>query len=160
MGAYSGTSLGLHTHWKMSQYSGKIVFYEGKCFTGRKLEICGDCDNFQDRGFMNRVNSIRVESGAFVCYDHPDFKGQQYMLELFEEANFGGQCVELTEDCPFLQGRGLTKNQVNSVRVYGDGAWAMYEEPNFRGRMYMVERGNYSTHMEWQSENPNIQSIR
>ena len=30
---------------------------------------------------MNRVNSIRVESGAWVCYDHPDFRGQQFILE-------------------------------------------------------------------------------
>uniref|UniRef100_A0A8C7WU51 Crystallin, gamma N1 n=1 Tax=Oryzias sinensis TaxID=183150 RepID=A0A8C7WU51_9TELE len=72
----------------MSQYSGKIVLYEGKCFTGRKLEICSECDNFQDRGFMNRVNSARVESGAFVCFDHPDFKGQQFILEHGEYPEF------------------------------------------------------------------------
>lgn len=48
---------------------------------GRKLEVFGDCDNFQDRGFMNRVNSVRVESGAWVCFDHPDFRGQQFVLE-------------------------------------------------------------------------------
>ncbi|XP_035533226.1 gamma-crystallin N-B [Morone saxatilis] len=177
----------------MSQYSGKITFYEGKCFTGRKLEVRGDCDNFQDRGFMNRVNSIRVESGAWICYDHPDFKGQQYILEhgeypefqrwnshndhmgsckpirmhgehyrieLFEACNFSGQCVEICDDCPFLQSRGFSKNCINSVRVYGDGAWVMYEEPNFRGRMYIMERGYYCSHNEWQAQNPNIQSIR
>ncbi|MEQ2214104.1 hypothetical protein XENOCAPTIV_029614, partial [Xenoophorus captivus] len=122
-----------------------------------------------DRGFLNRVNSVRVESGAFVCFDHPDFKGQQYILEhgeypdfqrwnahndhmgscrpirmvglclclketpgpgkysaeleLFEGDNFAGQCVELCGDCPFLQARGLTKNCVNSIKVYGDGAY-------------------------------------
>ncbi|XP_011913155.1 PREDICTED: gamma-crystallin N isoform X3 [Cercocebus atys] len=65
----------------MAQRSGKITLYEGKHFTGRKLEVFGDCDNFQDRGFMNRVNSIRVESGAWVCFDHPDFRGQQFILE-------------------------------------------------------------------------------
>ncbi|KAK7163703.1 hypothetical protein R3I93_007686 [Phoxinus phoxinus] len=177
----------------MSQYSGKIVFYEGKCFTGRKLEVFGDCDNFQDLGFMNRVNSIRVETGAWVCFDHPDFKGQQYMLEkgeypdlqrwnahsdhmgsckpikmhgeqyrmeLFEGPNFTGQCVELCDDCPFLQSTGISQNCLNSIKVYGDGAWVMYEEPNYRGRMYIVERGNYGSFMEWQAENPNIQSIR
>ncbi|KAF5911455.1 hypothetical protein HPG69_004376, partial [Diceros bicornis minor] len=58
-----------------------ITLYEGKHFTGRKLEVFGDCDNFQDRGFMNRVNSIHVESGAWVCFDHPDFRGQQFILE-------------------------------------------------------------------------------
>uniref|UniRef100_A0A8D1TRV7 Gamma-crystallin N n=1 Tax=Sus scrofa TaxID=9823 RepID=A0A8D1TRV7_PIG len=65
----------------MAQRSGKITLYEGKHFTGRKLEVFGDCDNFQDRGFMNRVNSVRVESGAWVCFDHPDFRGQQFVLE-------------------------------------------------------------------------------
>ncbi|NP_001003428.1 gamma-crystallin N-B [Danio rerio] len=177
----------------MSQYSGKICFYEGRCFTGRCLEVYGDCDNFQDRGFMNRVNSIRVESGAWICYDHPDFKGQQYILErgeypefqrwnshndhmgscrpirmhgeqyrmeLFEGCNYTGQCMELCDDCPFLQSRGFNTNCVNSVRVFGDGAWVMYEEPNFRGRMYIVERGNYCGHNEWQAQNPHIQSIR
>ncbi|OCT73848.1 hypothetical protein XELAEV_18032812mg [Xenopus laevis] len=177
----------------MSQYSGKIIFYEGKCFTGRKLEVFGDCDNFQDRGFMNRVNSIRVETGAWICYDHPDFKGQQYILErgeypdlhrwnghndhmgscrpvrmhgeryrleLFEGCNFTGQCMEFHEDCPYLQGRGWNKNCVNACKVYGDGAWMLYEEPNYRGRMYIVERGDYRSFNEWQSQNANIQSVR
>ncbi|KTF93074.1 hypothetical protein cypCar_00040548, partial [Cyprinus carpio] len=171
----------------------QIVFYEGRCFTGRRLEVYGDCDNFQDRGFMNRVNSVRVESGAWICFDHPDFKGQQYILErgeypefqrwnshndhmgscrpvrmhgehyrmqLFEGVNYTGQCMDLCDDCPFLQSRGFNTSCVNSVRVFGDGAWVMYEEPNFRGRMYIVERGNYCSHNEWQAQNPNIQSIR
>lgn len=30
---------------------------------------------------MNRVNSIRVESGSWVCFGHPDFRGQQFVLE-------------------------------------------------------------------------------
>ncbi|XP_016092347.1 beta-crystallin A2-like [Sinocyclocheilus grahami] len=77
-----------HNPVEMSQYSGKIVFYEGRCFTGRRLEVYGDCDNFQDRGFMNRVNSIRVESGAWNCFDHPDFKGQQFILERGEYPEF------------------------------------------------------------------------
>ncbi|KAF4095505.1 gamma-crystallin N-B [Onychostoma macrolepis] len=182
-----------HNPVEMSQYSGKIVFYEGRCFTGRRLEVYGECDNFQDRGFMNRVNSIRVESAAWICFDHPDFKGQQYILErgeypefqrwnahndhmgsckpirmhgeqyrmqLFEGCNYTGQCMDLCDDCPFLQSRGFNTNCINSVRVFGDGAWVMYEEPNFRGRMYIVERGNYCSHNEWQAQNPNIQSIR
>ncbi|XP_026858356.2 gamma-crystallin N-B [Electrophorus electricus] len=177
----------------MSQYSGKIVFYEGRCFSGRKLEVYGDCDNFLDRGFMNRVNSIRVESGAWICYNHPDFKGQQYILErgeypefqcwnshndhmgscrtvrmhgehyriqLFDSCNYMGQCIELCDDCPFLQSFGYGRTCVNSIRVYGDGAWVMYEEPNFRGRMYIVEREFYSSHDKWQAQNPTIQSIR
>lgn len=66
----------------------QITLYEGTHFTGRKLEVFGDCDNFQDRGFLNRVNSIRVESGAWVCFDHPDFRGQQFVLERGEYPDF------------------------------------------------------------------------
>ncbi|XP_019739176.1 gamma-crystallin N-A [Hippocampus comes] len=177
----------------MSQSSGKIVLYEGKNFTGRKLEVLSSCDNFQERGLVNRVNSVRVESGAFVCFDHPDFKGQQYILErgeypefqrwsalndhmgscrpirmhgehyrleVFEGDSFSGQHVELSEDCPLLQARGLTKSCIKSLKVYGDGAWVLYEEPNYRGRMYVVERGSYGSHTEWQADNPKIQSAR
>ncbi|GLD75237.1 gamma-crystallin N, partial [Lates japonicus] len=86
--------------------------------------------------------------------------GEHYRIELFEGCNFSGQCVDICDDCPFLQSRGFSKNCINSVKVYGDGAWVMYEEPNFRGRMYIVERGDYCSHNEWQAQNPNIQSIR
>ncbi|XP_038819262.1 gamma-crystallin N-A-like [Salvelinus namaycush] len=86
--------------------------------------------------------------------------GEHYRMELFEGADFADQCVEVCDDVPFLQGRGLTKNCINSLKVYGDGAWVLYEEPNFRGRMYIVERGDYCSHVEWQAQNPNIQSIR
>uniref|UniRef100_A0A452UM56 GTP-binding protein Rheb n=1 Tax=Ursus maritimus TaxID=29073 RepID=A0A452UM56_URSMA len=171
----------------------QIILYEGKHFTGRKLEVYGDCDNFQDRGFMNRVNSIRVESGAWVCFDHPDFRGQQFILEhgdypdffrwnghndhmgscrpigmhgenfrleIFEGCNFTGQCLEFQEDCPFLQSQGWSKNCVNAIKVYGDGAWVLYEEPNYRGRMYLVERGDFRSCSDWEAHNARIQSLR
>ncbi|KAG7267225.1 hypothetical protein CRUP_004566 [Coryphaenoides rupestris] len=143
---------------------------------------------------MNRVNSIRVESAAFICYDHPDFKGQQFILERGEYPEFQrwnshndhmGSCkpvrmhgehyrIELFEACkhspasawscattaPFLQSPRLLQELHQLLKVYGDGAWAMYEEPNYRGRMYIVERGDYCSHNEWQAQNPNIQSLR
>ncbi|XP_045420935.1 gamma-crystallin N [Lemur catta] len=170
-----------------------ITLYEGKHFTGRKLEVFGDCDNFQDRGFMNRVNSIRVESGAWVCFDHPDFRGQQFILEhgdypdffrwnghndhmgscrpvgmhgehfrleIFEGCNFTGQCLEFVEDCPFLQSRGWAKNCINAIKVYGDGAWVLYEEPNYRGRMYVVERGDFRSFSDWEAHSARVQSLR
>lgn len=49
--------------------------------------------------------------------------GEHYRMELFEAGNFSGQGVELCDDCPFLQARGLTKNCINSLKVYGDGAY-------------------------------------
>uniref|UniRef100_A0A7M4E9T5 GTP-binding protein Rheb n=1 Tax=Crocodylus porosus TaxID=8502 RepID=A0A7M4E9T5_CROPO len=48
--------------------------------------------------------------------------GEHYRIEIFEGNQFGGQSMEFTEDCSFLQGRGWSKNCVNAVKVYGDGA--------------------------------------
>ncbi|XP_032548185.1 gamma-crystallin N [Chiroxiphia lanceolata] len=170
-----------------------ITFYEGKCFTGRKLDVCGSCNSFQEQGFLNRVNSICVQSGAWVCFDHPDFRGQQYILEhgeypdfyrwngrsdhlgscrpvgmhgehyrieIFEGSHFRGPSLELTEDCSFLQGQGWDKTCINALKVYGDGAWVLYEEPNYRGRMYVVERGEFSNFNAWQARSASVQSIR
>lgn len=48
--------------------------------------------------------------------------GEHYRIELFDDCNFSGQCVEICDDTPFLQSRGFSKNCINSVKVYGDGA--------------------------------------
>lgn len=38
--------------------------------------------------------------------------------------------------------------------------WVLYEEPNYRGRMYVVERGEFSSFNEWQARSASVQSIR
>ncbi|NXC22371.1 CRGN protein, partial [Corythaeola cristata] len=165
----------------------QITFYEGKCFTGRKLEVCGSCGSFQDRGFLNRVNSICVQSGAWVCFDHPEFRGQQYILEHGEYPDFyrwNGRsdhlgscrpvgmvsgccwCFSLLAgalvgwSCCWALGQGWNKTCINALKVYGDGAWVLYEEPSYRGRMYVVERGEFSSFNAWQARNGGVQSIR
>nr|XP_013805104.1 PREDICTED: gamma-crystallin N [Apteryx mantelli mantelli] len=266
----------------MSQYSGRVAFYEGKCFTGGKLEVCGACESFQERGFPSRLSSVCVGSGAWICFDRAGFRGRQYALEhghypdfhlwsglsgwapktrhpgrvrvprstrrgmrcrslppapqpvpallgfclkislqlalsripteqpaesspeeftsfhpqgltwprlrkcffflflfffslkksttahhgehyrieIFEGNRFSGRSLEFTEDCSFLQGRGWDKNYVNAIKAYGDGAWVLYEKPSYRGRMYVVERGEFSSCHEWHAQRPNVQSIR
>ncbi|KAM5205771.1 LOW QUALITY PROTEIN: gamma-crystallin N [Hipposideros larvatus] len=168
-----------------------ITLHKGKRFTGRELEVFGDCDNFQ-AGLLNRVSAIRVESGAWVCFYHPDFQGQQFVLEhgndpdfsrwnghhdhmgscrpvgvhgehfrleIFEGYNFTGQCLEFKGKCPFLQGRGWAKNCVNTIKVYGDGAWVL-EESNYHGRMYLVERGDFRSFSDWGAHSARVQSLR
>lgn len=51
-------------------------------------------------------------------------------MELFDGDNFTGQCVEVCEDCPFLQARGLTKDKISSIKVYGDGAYVSLRQTN------------------------------
>ncbi|NXP86016.1 CRGN protein, partial [Passerina amoena] len=180
--------------------SPQITFYEGKCFTGRKLDVCGSCNSFQDQGFLNRVNSICVQSGAWVCFDHPDFRGQQYILEHGEYPDFyrwNGRSDHLGSCRPVGMGRAHSDLHQEHFHVWGGtgnlalwfavqqclnaaprsghfaGAgcwgpgdppfvprWVLYEEPNYRGRMYVVERGEFSSFGEWQARSASVQSIR
>uniref|UniRef100_A0A8C8SQ54 Crystallin gamma N n=1 Tax=Pelusios castaneus TaxID=367368 RepID=A0A8C8SQ54_9SAUR len=81
--------------------------------------------------------------------------GEHYRMEIFDGSHFSGDSMEFIEDCSFLQGHGWNKNCVNAIKV-----WVLYEEPNYRGRMYVVERGEYSSFNAWQAHSANVQSIR
>ncbi|NWY28700.1 CRGN protein, partial [Pheucticus melanocephalus] len=181
--------------------SPQITFYEGKCFTGRKLDVCGSCNSFQDQGFLNRVNSICVQSGAWVCFDHPDFRGQQYILEHGEYPDFyrwNGRSDHLGSCRPVGMVSGMLlvlalpagaplglvypghwshvmqqclnaapwSGHFAGAGCWGPGdppfvpRWVLYEEPNYRGRMYVVERGEFSSFSEWQARSASVQSIR
>lgn len=41
-----------------------------------------------------------------------------------------------------------------------DPRWVLYEEPNYRGRMYLVERGDFRSCSDWEAHNARIQSLR
>lgn len=52
-------------------------------------------------------------------------------MELFDGDNFTGHCVEVCEDCPFLQAQGLSKDKISSIKVYGDGAYvSLHRRPH------------------------------
>ncbi|XP_045928066.1 gamma-crystallin M2-like [Micropterus dolomieu] len=57
---------------------GKIVFYEDKNFQGRYYECSSDCPELNIH--INRCNSVRVESGAWVLFERPNYLGYQYIL--------------------------------------------------------------------------------
>uniref|UniRef100_A0A670JDS3 Crystallin gamma S n=1 Tax=Podarcis muralis TaxID=64176 RepID=A0A670JDS3_PODMU len=167
-----------------------ITFYEGKNFQGRRYESDRDCLDFHTD--LSRCNSIRVEGGAWVVYERPNFAGNMYVLthgeypeyqrwmglndrvsscksiqlpgggkyqiQLFEKGDFSGQMHESTEDCPSVMDQ-FHLREIHSCKVL-DGAWVFYEHPNFRGRQYLLERGEYSKPVEWGSASPVVQSFR
>ncbi|XP_030283513.1 crystallin, gamma S2 isoform X1 [Sparus aurata] len=168
----------------------QIVFYEDKNFQGRRYECDSDCSDFHT--YLSRCNSIRVESGAWVVYERPNYMGYQYVLtrgeypeyqrwmglndrissckmihfasgtlykmQLYEKADFGGQVFEATEDCPSLLEKFRWK-EVNSCKVF-DGWWVFYEHPNYRGRQYFLEKGEYRKPGDWGAVSPTVQSFR
>ncbi|XP_043942223.1 gamma-crystallin S-like isoform X2 [Protopterus annectens] len=168
---------------------GKITFFEESKFQGKKYECSVDCTDF--RGLFLRCNSIKVEDGAWVIYERPNFGGCMYVLEkgeypdfkhwkgmdghisscrqirpitgnphiqLYEYTNFSGQKVEIKEDTPDLLQQ-WNHREVNSVRVL-DGAWVLFEESDYQGRQYYVEKGEYRQNQSWGALSPCIMSIR
>ncbi|KPP69196.1 hypothetical protein Z043_112067 [Scleropages formosus] len=47
---------------------------------------------------------------------------ERHRIELFEDRNFRGRCVDFCENCPFRQGRGFPSSRINSLRGDGDSA--------------------------------------
>lgn len=56
----------------------QIVFFEDKNFQGRSYECATDTADL--RTYFSRCNSIKVQSGCWVLYEHPNYTGNQYVL--------------------------------------------------------------------------------
>ncbi|XP_066520923.1 gamma-crystallin M2-like [Hoplias malabaricus] len=168
---------------------GKIVFYEDRNFQGRCFECSSDCPELSSH--FSRCNSIRVESGAWVLYERPNYMGSQYILtrgeypeyqrwmgyndtirscriirltsgphhiRVYERPDFVGQMMEFSDDSPSLLDR-FGFREVHSCKVM-DGAWVFFEQANYRGRQYLLERGEYRRFSEWGAMHPTVASIR
>uniref|UniRef100_A0A8C1CLB1 Beta-crystallin A2 n=1 Tax=Cyprinus carpio carpio TaxID=630221 RepID=A0A8C1CLB1_CYPCA len=60
----------------------KITLYECEDFMGRKFEMCEDYPSLQAMGWCSKeVPSIKVNSGAWVGYQFPGYRGYQYIFE-------------------------------------------------------------------------------
>ncbi|XP_069473456.1 gamma-crystallin-1-like [Ambystoma mexicanum] len=57
---------------------GKIIFYEDRNFGGRSYECSSDCADLHS--YFSHCNSLRVESGNWMLYEHPNYRGHQYYL--------------------------------------------------------------------------------
>lgn len=79
-------------------------------------------------------------------------------MKIFERSDFAGQTLELNEDCPDLHERFHTRD-ISSVNVM-EGYWTLHEHPNYRGRQYFLQPGEYRRHSEWGSTSPTIGSLR
>uniref|UniRef100_A0AAV2LG13 Beta/gamma crystallin 'Greek key' domain-containing protein n=1 Tax=Knipowitschia caucasica TaxID=637954 RepID=A0AAV2LG13_KNICA len=171
---------------------GKITFYEDRNFQGRNYECSSECSDLHSH--FSRCNSIRVDSGAWMVYERPNYNGYQYYLrrgeypdyqrwmgfndcvrscrmipsnnqqqgshrmQIYERPEFGGQMMELTDDCPSLYDR-FHFNDIHSCNVT-EGSWILYEHPHYRGRQYFMGPGQYRRFNEWGGVSPRVGSIR
>ena len=70
----------------------------------------------------------------------------QFRMRIYERENFGGQMHEMMDDCDSIMDR-YQMNNCQSCNVM-DGHWLMYEQPQYRGRMWYMRPGEYRSFRE------------
>ncbi|KAI9525748.1 hypothetical protein NQZ68_002295 [Dissostichus eleginoides] len=73
-------------------------------------------------------------------------------LQLYVKSDFSGRVFEATEDCPSLLAH-FHWREVHSCRVF-------YEHANFKGRQYLLGKGEYRKSEDWGAVCPTVQSFR
>ncbi|NRK47553.1 beta/gamma crystallin family protein, partial [Salmonella enterica subsp. enterica serovar Typhi] len=67
---------------KVDSQEHKIVLYENPSFSGKKIEIVDDdVPSFHAYGYQEKVSSVRVQSGTWVGYQYPGYRGYQCLFE-------------------------------------------------------------------------------
>ncbi|MFT7799725.1 gamma-crystallin M3-like [Arapaima gigas] len=168
---------------------GKIIFYEDKHFGGRYHECMGDCADLhsyfsrchscrvESGCFMVYDRSNYMGNQYFLRRgEYPDYMGMtgfsdcirscrmipmyrgSYRMKLYTHADMGGQMMELMDDCPNLMDR-FHMSDFNSCHIM-DGHWLLYDQANYKGRMYYLRPGHYKRFNDWGGMGPRIGSIR
>ncbi|KAG7219717.1 hypothetical protein INR49_018880 [Caranx melampygus] len=92
------------------------------------------------------------------CELRPNTAKGPCKLQLFNRPNFDGQSLELTDNMKSVQEKWL-RQEIQSCKVL-EGCWVFYEHPNFCGRQYLLEKGEYRHHSEWGALKAVVGSIR
>uniref|UniRef100_A0A8C7JXT2 Gamma-crystallin S-1-like n=1 Tax=Oncorhynchus kisutch TaxID=8019 RepID=A0A8C7JXT2_ONCKI len=126
------------------------VVYERPNYMGFQYVLTpGEYPDYQRwMGFNDTVRSCRIIRNV----------GNSWRMKLWEKPNFEGQSMEVADNMPSFQERWHSR-EVNSCKVF-EGAWVFFEHPNYRGRQYLLERGEYRRHTEWGGMQANVGSIR
>lgn len=88
---------------KVDSQEHKIILYENPNFTGKKMEIIDDdVPSFHAHGYQEKVSSVRVQSGTWVDYQYPGYRGLQYLLEkgdYKDSSDFGARHPQVQSVC-------------------------------------------------------------
>ncbi|XP_069790578.1 gamma-crystallin M2-like isoform X1 [Narcine bancroftii] len=133
--------------------SGSWVLYEKTNYTGYQYILTrGEYPDYQHwNGYSDSIKSCRQ-------IRHVSATDGMYKIRIYEKPDFGGQMMEFTEDCSTIHDR-FPYHEVQSCQVL-DGSWVFYEHPNFRGRQYLLERGEYKRFTDWGASFPIVGSCR
>ncbi|XP_048095485.1 gamma-crystallin S-1-like [Alosa alosa] len=168
---------------------GKISFFEEKNFGGCYYDCSSDCTDLQShfrRCNSIKVESgcFMIYEGAnytghqyFVSPgQYPEFQrwmatndcicscrvipqlNDSFKLSIYERLEFGGQMMDLTDSCPNVLDSFRT-NDIFSCKVK-EGNWLFYDQPNYKGRIYLLMPREYSRFSEWGGVTARVGSIK
>ncbi|XP_026151169.1 gamma-crystallin S-1-like isoform X2 [Mastacembelus armatus] len=167
---------------------GKIILYEEKNFSGHHCECTGDCEDLKcqlsccnsirvESGCFMIYENPNYNGNQYYLRkgEYPDFHHwmgvndsvsscrlistqRSFNMRLYERIEFGGQVMDLVDDCPSVMDR-FHINDIFSCNVT-NGNWIFYEHPNYRGRMYLIRPGEYKRFSEWGGRSARVGSIR
>ncbi|KAM4557848.1 gamma-crystallin S-1-like [Odontesthes bonariensis] len=169
---------------------GKIVFYKDKNFQGRGHECSADSpdlSSYLSRCNSIKVESgcwVLYERPNYTGYqyilspgEYPDHQhwmgfsdsikscrsikhapGKSWKIKFYDKQGFAGQAAECVEDCPSIYDA-FKFREFHSC-VVSDGPWVLYEQPNYHGPQYVLERGEYSNYTDWGANSPAAGSFR
>ncbi|XP_078539763.1 gamma-crystallin D-like [Lissotriton helveticus] len=168
---------------------GKIIFYEDKNFQGRSYECISDasdlhpyfsrCNSIQVENGTWMIYERQNYSGLQYYLrrgKYPEF--QQWMglndsirscclispyrgshkARVYEREDFKGGMLELVEDCASLYEH-FQYHKFQSCNIL-EGSWIFYEQPNYRGKQYLLKPGEYRRYTNWGAMNAKVGSIR
>uniref|UniRef100_A0A3Q2ZIW8 Gamma-crystallin M2-like n=1 Tax=Kryptolebias marmoratus TaxID=37003 RepID=A0A3Q2ZIW8_KRYMA len=71
-----------------NQGSHKMMIYERSEFGGQTMELTDDCPSLYERFNFNDVSSCKVMDGHWIFYEHPHYRGRQYLMRPGEYRRF------------------------------------------------------------------------
>ncbi|XP_033873157.2 gamma-crystallin M2-like [Acipenser ruthenus] len=107
-----------------------------------------------DQGRVPRLSAL----DGVQCPITRNVYGNTYKIRVYERPEFEGQREELAEDCSSVFDT-FQFQEISSCIVM-DSAWVFYEQPNYKGRHYFLERGEYLRHSDWGATSPTVGSFR
>ncbi|XP_076854532.1 crystallin beta gamma X [Brachyhypopomus gauderio] len=133
--------------------NGAWVGYEDERFQGRQYLW-----DVSDRGEYNCLDRWCAQSDRICSVRAVKEDTSPPRACLFERPGFSGRRTELHDDVPNLMDR-YSLNRASSIRVLG-GVWVVYQEPNYRGAHYVLEKKDYNSYSDWGALNSTVGSMR
>ncbi|XP_067106972.1 gamma-crystallin S-1-like isoform X1 [Osmerus mordax] len=138
--------------------SGCFMVYENPNFSGHQYFLSrGEYTDYHCWMAVNDcISSCRVIPMMSSASNEKD--SGSFNIRLYERLEFGGQMMDLADDCPSVMDR-FHMNDIFSCNVT-KGNWLFYEHPDYRGRMYLIRPGEYKRFSEWGGTSARVGSIR